>query len=288
VTLIEALATDCQWATAEEGGLPDKEFKDIYGIMTIHGIPKPAWRAFQLLHTHAGSQRLSIDVAQGTTMTVQEPAGSACSLVPDTDFKGADILPESQRLDLPDANACCNACQANRTCQAWSYGGPNSTCCKSRCYLKHATGWHRVKDPTMTSGYRGGGPPLPVKPYVAAMATMNSTSDVSSLRVFLSHWTDDGGLDENRTVQVFVNHDSMVKPTIALLYSIDDMHTNPKAVWEAMGSPAVPDAAQMTTLTAASQVFGPAPAALTTINATTSLVTVHLLSNSAVVVAFQA
>jgi len=42
----------------EEGGLPQLEFRNIYGSMTIGGVPKPVWRAFQLLHEHAGDTRL--------------------------------------------------------------------------------------------------------------------------------------------------------------------------------------------------------------------------------------
>lgn len=32
--------------------------------MTFHGVPKPAWRAFALLHAHAGARRLSTRVFQ--------------------------------------------------------------------------------------------------------------------------------------------------------------------------------------------------------------------------------
>ena len=27
------------------------EFSDVYGLMTYHGVPKPGWRAFALLHS---------------------------------------------------------------------------------------------------------------------------------------------------------------------------------------------------------------------------------------------
>jgi hypothetical protein len=48
----------------EEGGLPTTEFQDIYGLMTYHGIPKPGWRAFQLLHSHAGTHRVPTTVSK--------------------------------------------------------------------------------------------------------------------------------------------------------------------------------------------------------------------------------
>ena len=34
-----------------------------------------------------------------------------CALVPGTDFRGGDILPDSDHLILPNAAACCAACQ---------------------------------------------------------------------------------------------------------------------------------------------------------------------------------
>ena len=27
------------------------EFSDVYGLMSYHGVPKPGWRAFALLHS---------------------------------------------------------------------------------------------------------------------------------------------------------------------------------------------------------------------------------------------
>ena len=50
----------------EEGGMPRIEFKDVYGAMSVHGVPKPAWRAFQLLHTHAGDRRLPVAISNQT------------------------------------------------------------------------------------------------------------------------------------------------------------------------------------------------------------------------------
>lgn len=47
----------------EEGGFPKTEFSAVYGAMTVHGVPKPAWRAFALLHEHAGTLRLPVSVS---------------------------------------------------------------------------------------------------------------------------------------------------------------------------------------------------------------------------------
>ena len=56
----------------EEGGLPEIEYKDIY--CAISGVPKPVWRAMQLLHTrtlhtHAGDTRLPVALSNQTALT---------------------------------------------------------------------------------------------------------------------------------------------------------------------------------------------------------------------------
>ena len=51
------------------------EFLGVYGAMTISGIPKPVWTAFQLLHTHAGDRRLPTTVgAQGNVSYISAMA----------------------------------------------------------------------------------------------------------------------------------------------------------------------------------------------------------------------
>jgi hypothetical protein len=44
----------------EEGGILPGPFHGGFGLMTVHGTPKPAYRAFELLHG-AGMQRLAVD-----------------------------------------------------------------------------------------------------------------------------------------------------------------------------------------------------------------------------------
>ena len=36
------------------------EFMDIYGLMTVSGVPKPGWRAFQMLHEYVEESLLRI------------------------------------------------------------------------------------------------------------------------------------------------------------------------------------------------------------------------------------
>ena len=50
----------------EENGLHAAPFGGYnYGAMTVRGVPKPVYRAFQLLHAHAGTQRAAVSVSGG-------------------------------------------------------------------------------------------------------------------------------------------------------------------------------------------------------------------------------
>jgi hypothetical protein len=46
------------------------------GSMTKSGVPKPVWRAFQLLHTHAGDHKAN------TTVVQQTPVDALVSTLP--------------------------------------------------------------------------------------------------------------------------------------------------------------------------------------------------------------
>jgi xylan 1,4-beta-xylosidase len=49
----------------EENYFPSVPFHGGFGLLNLHGIPKPAYRAFQLLH-HLGTERLEFDGAHAT------------------------------------------------------------------------------------------------------------------------------------------------------------------------------------------------------------------------------
>ena len=67
--------------------------------MTYHGVPKPGWRAFQLLNSHAGTLRVGTTVSAAATIPHPKPQsipvlGSEqkddpeCYEIPGTDFTG--------------------------------------------------------------------------------------------------------------------------------------------------------------------------------------------------------
>eukprot|EP00039_Didymoeca_costata_P029987 m.27424 g.27424 ORF g.27424 m.27424 type:complete len:526 (-) comp7894_c0_seq3:160-1737(-) len=274
----------------EEGGLPDTEFKNIYGSMTIHGIPKPAWRAFQMVNVHAGDTRLTTTLDQNSTTSKDEGSPTNCSMVPNTDFNGGDLLPNDQPLIVPNASACCQACKDHAGCDAWAYGSNESGCCKMRCYLKNYSDVGRKNsDKTFTSGFPGAPPPVPPKAYMSAFSTRNaSATGLETTRVFLGFW---GNPDKpvtppaNRSVTVNIGDiGSAQTPTEATLYRIGGGYADPQTAWIAMGSPKVPDADQLKELMQASLVHEETvPVAKDGNNA---VVVVNMAVNSAVVVAF--
>ena len=59
---------------------------DIYGLMTYHGVPKPGWRAFQLLNG-AGDHRVPTTLASEQQVSVQDGEG-ACVTEANTNMAG--------------------------------------------------------------------------------------------------------------------------------------------------------------------------------------------------------
>ena len=65
----------------EENGQRPGEFHGGFGMLTLHGIPKPVYRAFQLMHG-LGKERLETDAEQGTVgLVATEEDGVVQALV---------------------------------------------------------------------------------------------------------------------------------------------------------------------------------------------------------------
>ena len=76
---------------------------------------------------------------RGSALLALLPAAAAlegaCQARNDTSIMGHDILAEAEHLLLPDPAACCAACQANSSCQYWTWYRRMAHE-GSRCYLK--------------------------------------------------------------------------------------------------------------------------------------------------------
>eukprot|EP00964_Phaeocystis_antarctica_P113180 scaffold77253_cov60-Phaeocystis_antarctica.AAC.5 len=197
-----------------QGGLPREELKQVYGLMSVRGLPclrayllKPAlsglralltmalltvapltvalelyilWQAFALLHQHAGDTRL--------------PTHTSNQTAPPT-----DTLP----LAGADAGASSNADEPEDE-------------------------------------------PEPAKRVVSAFATANASSVSSaSVRVFLSYWGNPDAPRANeslgtRRVRVTLHHARGAAPVAAALAVVGPGTTDPRAAWDSRAKVAWP------------------------------------------------
>ena len=87
----------------EEGGIIAAPFHGGFGLMTIHGTPKPAYRAFQLLH-EAGMKRLPVKGACPFFEHCDPPSTLAAAAADDESTATAWQHPESH--GLASSNRC--------------------------------------------------------------------------------------------------------------------------------------------------------------------------------------
>lgn len=149
--------------------------------MSLHGVPKPVWRAFQLLNTHAGSHTVN-------TTAVTTGGGGG----------GIQNGGSTGMLDLPSL--------------------------------------------------------------ISAATTVNISGSggvvASSGRVFLSHWDATGAAENHTSVAVTLTVHCVAGtcPSGSTEAWMIDGNTAANALWQTMGSPAVPSAAQIEALKAHSEI----------------------------------
>jgi xylan 1,4-beta-xylosidase len=105
----------------EENYFPSMPFQGGFGLLTIHGIPKPAYRAFELLHA-LGTELMSVDGQHATVDAWLVRDGASATIVLNNFalprhpiatenvrfmLKGATVVEAAtiQRIDLEHANA---------------------------------------------------------------------------------------------------------------------------------------------------------------------------------------
>ena len=223
------------------------EFMNVYGLMTISGVPKPAWRAFQLLHHHAGYNRVKCTVTESVLPSSlgTAPSQSKCSVEDKTDLAGFDL----EELRAKNVERCCEACRADSKCVFWTFLDSNST-----CRLKTSDAGRTSRAGAVSGSSIAPPPPSSNRTKIAALVTSNTVSPTSlvGMSVFLSFWSLDG-TEANRSVSVSIPG-AKDSPKYATEYRIDATHANPHAKWISMGSPGKPSPAQISELIQASQV----------------------------------
>lgn len=260
----------------EEGGLPVNEFGPFganSAMQTVHGIPLPIYRGFQLLAS-AGNATVPISIdgtasVNGTSTmlsamaTISEtsesgvvtvylanfapddgrgsltsnsltaPACSTSAFQHNVDYPGGDLLPEEQKFTTPNASACCEACKNFQVDKFCAVWSWGLSGGLTRCYLKSAA---VLGGKVHHTGFTAGFPGAPPPP--ASNGSWYTTPREVQLVVPTSRL---GGAMTATSATAII---SIVNSTCA----------NTKAAWATMGSPTWPNDTQLAVLSTASQV----------------------------------
>ena len=93
----------------EENYFPSVPFHGGYGLLNLHGIPKPTYRAFQLLH-HLGTELVRVNGSHDTVdVWVARKKGSLTVLHTNHALPRHAIKAEQVRIKLTDAPKRCSA-----------------------------------------------------------------------------------------------------------------------------------------------------------------------------------
>jgi xylan 1,4-beta-xylosidase len=205
----------------EEDWMLAAPFHNGYGLMTMQGTRKPAWRAMQALHA-AGTQRYAAATPQ--TQDRNAPVSVLATTVADA----AQAIPNALPCSLV----------------------------KSALNLSvYVASWHRM-DATRFScdSATNTCKTDPSGPYTDE-ALCDANCGHSAAAKQKQQQQASVGVNVNTTVLITIKHDTGAPvPTAATACMIDDTHANPQAAWTAMGSPVYPTQDQIAQLDAASNV----------------------------------
>jgi len=253
------------WAISdvfEESFFPvhNESFHGMFGLVNLHGVPKPSYRAYQLLH-ETGAERLK--VTRPTMPTPPKPQGSCGVEVDDTDVFGGDVAPPVEpcpTCTLMSMADCCLICVGQNApgavCDVAELWHEPGATLGYRCALKS---WEKKTNLTKNPGRKytrvthTPSPPPSAHDIcgtnVGVLAVRNGTSAVDIL-VYNHASFIDAIVDCNVTVTV----DAMPHLASATVRRIDETHANPLAAWIGMGAPDYTTAQQNAKLLASSQL----------------------------------
>jgi len=198
----------------EEGWMRATPFQNGYGLMTVNGVPKPSWRAFELLAT-AGFERLQVAGAapqeSNSTLTVLATKGRSASGAAELTIFVAEWLPPQ-----PKKFACGGRPGICVEDEAGSYTDLNV--CQDECRNLAAP----ASVAKSTAGHEH-------------VASMPQASRQVSIKIL--HGEAAGPEASGATVA-----------------RIDSEHANPKALWTSWGQPKYLNATQIAALQAASSL----------------------------------
>jgi len=221
-------------------------FHNGYGLMTVHGVRKPSWHAFKLLHG-AGNSRLPVSgfvSPADPTSTVSVLATSGGPSV--QDGVGTQIFVANYHRLSSVSRFSCD--KTKKQCSP-SANGPytDSSLCNAECSTADYASGISLPRP------RADDPDCPAQNVTLTLLHPSTTALPSSL---------------------------------STVYRIDDANSNPKAMWESLGSPVYPNASVIAALHAASSLKLATPILVTKINTTASSISFHMPSYSVLYISF--
>jgi len=198
----------------EEGWMRSMPFQNGYGLMTVNGVPKPSWRAFELL-AHAGSRRLEVTGAAphdiNSTLTVLATIGTSTAGSSELSIFVADWLPPQ-----PKKFACSGKPDICVEDEAGSYTDLNV--CQDSCRSSEQP----TRAPKPTADDR------PVSERAKAPKAI--------------------------TISILHGAEMELQASGATVARIDASHANPKALWTSWGEPKYLNATQIKALQDASSL----------------------------------
>ena len=267
IGLVQALDAFSWWTFTdvfEEGWMRSAPFHNGYGMMTVQGVRKPVWRAFEALEG-AGSTRYAV-AGVDPTSTISVLA---------TDGGGGALGVQAYVANWHRVDAERFSCsKAQGQCVKDPHGEfTDEALCNANCH---------------GSGKRQSLPSQPPRGRLASSAVEKAEAeeeeDTETVLRGDQGQRGRNGVGDGPTAQkvtVVVTHaaDAAVGAT-ARAVRIDGTHANPQALWASWGSPQYVNTTQEAALHAASQV-APEQLPVTRLSATQSAVTVAMAEYSA-------
>ena len=236
----------------------NESFHGMFGMVNLHGIPKPTYRAYQLLH-ETGDTRLGVT---GPPTPLPPKAHGQCGpLVSNTDVFGGDIdsVRPCSTCGLFTMADCCSMCLSHDTnpicdtAELWVEPGETlGYTCALKQFAKKTNITHNVGRNYVRVTGRAPVPPPSNDDLCATnagvLAVRNGTS-FTDLLIYNHAAFADPIVDCAITVAV-----TAYKLATATVRRVDEAHANPLAAWIAMGAPDYTTAAQNAALLTASEL----------------------------------
>jgi len=254
------------WAISdvfEESFFPvhNESFHGMFGMVNLHGVPKPTYRAYQILH-ETGDTRLA--VAGPSPPKPIPPSGQCGAIVPNTDVWGGEIVTKDpcSTCGLFTMEDCCGMCleqnEQGKVCDtAELWHAPGDETHGYRCALKQfADKTNITANPGRSYVRITGRKPTPrpsnddLCALNAGVLAVKNGSAFVDLLIYNHAAFADPIVDCSMTVKV----PGMSKLAAATVRRIDETHANALAAWIEMGAPDYTSATQNAALLAASEL----------------------------------